>query len=110
VVRARCDLGVPVSLETRIKRHFVALPPLSCNLSHECLLVLEVVSVGLPGRQDPHQQAAGKVHARRVSNPQVKNDGFLRQEGLGVFRKRKLKTRVGRNPAPSRSRFRRVPV
>lgn len=30
---------------------------------------------------------------------QVKKEGSLRLAGLGVFRKRKLKPRVGRNPA-----------
>jgi DNA-binding protein HU-beta len=30
---------------------------------------------------------------------QLKKEGLLRLAGLGVFRKRKLKARVGRNPA-----------
>ncbi len=44
---------------------------------------------------------------------QLKKEGSLRLAGLGVFHKRKLKPRVGRNPIQpraSRSRFQRGPV
>jgi DNA-binding protein HU-beta len=48
---------------------------------------------------------------------QLKNEGLLRLAGLGVFRKRKLKARVGRNPAtgeqikiPARTRLRFIPA
>jgi DNA-binding protein HU-beta len=48
---------------------------------------------------------------------QLKKEGSLRLAGLGVFRKRKLKARVGRNPAtgkqikiPARSRLRFTPA
>jgi DNA-binding protein HU-beta len=44
---------------------------------------------------------------------QLKKEGLLRLAGIGVFRKRKLKARVGRNPAtgeqikiPARTRLR----
>src|SRR5215472_484551 len=48
---------------------------------------------------------------------QLKKEGLLRLAGLGVFRKRKLKARVGRNPAtgeqikiPARTRLRFTPA
>ena len=48
---------------------------------------------------------------------QLKKEGLLRLTGLGVFRKRKLKARVGRNPAtgeqikiPARTRLRFTPA
>jgi DNA-binding protein HU-beta len=48
---------------------------------------------------------------------QLKKEGALRLAGLGVFRKRKLKARVGRNPAtgeqikiPARTRLRFTPA
>jgi DNA-binding protein HU-beta len=48
---------------------------------------------------------------------QLKNEGALRPASLGVFRKRKLKARVGRNPAtgeqikiPARTRLRFTPA
>ena len=42
---------------------------------------------------------------------QLKKEGSLRLAGLGVFRKRRLKARVGRTPLlASRSRFRREPA
>jgi DNA-binding protein HU-beta len=48
---------------------------------------------------------------------QLKKEGSLRLAGLGVFRKRKLKARVGRNPAtgerikiPARTRLRFTPA
>src|SRR5215831_6817648 len=48
---------------------------------------------------------------------QLKQEGSLRLAGLGVFRKRKLKARVGRNPAtgeqikiPARTRLRFTPA
>ena len=48
---------------------------------------------------------------------QLKKEGSLRLAGLGVFRKRKLKARVGRNPAtgeqikiPTRTRLRFTPA
>jgi len=53
----------------------------------------------LPGRQDWHHQAAGKVRTRRTQrfgNPPAQERGLA---GLGVFRKRKTKARMGRNPA-----------
>ena len=41
---------------------------------------------------------------------ELKREGSLRLAGLGIFRKRKSKARIGRNPQPaSRSRFPRVP-
>ena len=41
---------------------------------------------------------------------QLKKEGLLRLAGLGVFRKRKLKARMGATrPPASRSRFRRGP-
>jgi len=74
----------------------------------------------LPGRQDRHQQATGKVRTRRaqrVGNPPAQKEGLLRLAGLGVFRKRKLKARMGRNPAtgeqikiPARTRLRFTPA
>jgi DNA-binding protein HU-beta len=48
---------------------------------------------------------------------QLKKEGSLRLAGLGVFRKRKLRARVGRNPAtveqikiPARTRLRFTPA
>src|ERR1700729_3392620 len=48
---------------------------------------------------------------------QLKKEGTLRLAGLGIFRKRKLKARVGRNPAtgeqikiPARTRLRFTPA
>ncbi len=48
---------------------------------------------------------------------QLKKEGLLRLAGLGVFRKRKLKARMGRNPAtgeqikiPARTRLRFTPA
>ena len=48
---------------------------------------------------------------------QLKKEGLLRLSGLGVFRKRKLKARMGRNPAtgeqikiPARTRLRFTPA
>jgi DNA-binding protein HU-beta len=48
---------------------------------------------------------------------QLKKEGLLRLAGLGVFRKRRLKARVGRNPAtgeqikiPARTRLRFTPA
>ena len=48
---------------------------------------------------------------------QLKKEGSLRLAGLGVFRKRKLKARVGRNPAtgeqikiPAKTRLRFTPA
>jgi DNA-binding protein HU-beta len=48
---------------------------------------------------------------------QLRKEGSLRLAGLGVFRKRKLKARVGRNPAtgepikiPARTRLRFTPA
>jgi DNA-binding protein HU-beta len=48
---------------------------------------------------------------------QLKKEGRLRLAGLGIFRKRKLKARVGRNPAtgeqikiPARTRLRFTPA
>jgi DNA-binding protein HU-beta len=48
---------------------------------------------------------------------QLKREGSLRLAGLGVFRKRKLKARVGRNPAtgeqikiPAQTRLRFTPA
>ena len=48
---------------------------------------------------------------------QLKKEGSLRLAGLGIFRKRKLKARVGRNPAtgeqikiPARTRLRFTPA
>ena len=48
---------------------------------------------------------------------QLKKEGSLRLAGLGVFRKRKLKARVGRNPVtgeqikiPARTRLRFIPA
>jgi DNA-binding protein HU-beta len=48
---------------------------------------------------------------------QLKKEGSLRLAGLGVFRKRKLKARMGRNPAtgeqikiPARTRLRFTPA
>jgi DNA-binding protein HU-beta len=47
---------------------------------------------------------------------QLNKEGSLRMAGLGIFRKRKLKARVGRNPAtgetikvPARTRLRFTP-
>jgi len=36
---------------------------------------------------------------------QLKREGSLRLAGLGVFRKRKLKARVGRNPATDQESY-----
>jgi len=48
---------------------------------------------------------------------QLKKEGLLRLAGLGVFRKRKVKARMGRNPAtgeqikiPARTRLRFTPA
>jgi DNA-binding protein HU-beta len=72
------------------------------------------------GRQDRHQQEAGKVRLdefNELVTRQLKKEGSLRLAGLGVFRKRKLKARIGRNPAtgeqikiPARTRLRFTPA
>ena len=75
---------------------------------------------GLPSRQNRHHQAPGKVRLDELNDlvtRQLKKEGLLRLAGLGVFRKRKLKARMGRNPAtgeqikiPARTRLRFTPA
>jgi nucleoid DNA-binding protein len=47
------------------------------------------------------RQAKSALDDNELVTGQLKREGLLRLAGLGVFRKRKLKARVGRNPAPA---------
>jgi DNA-binding protein HU-beta len=75
---------------------------------------------GLSGRQDRNQQGEAKStldELNELVTRQLKKEGSLRLAGLGVFRKRKTKARMGRNPAtgeqikiPARTRLRFTPA
>jgi DNA-binding protein HU-beta len=72
---------------------------------------------GLPSRQDSvsasDRQRSALDELNELVTRQLKKEGLLSFAGLGVFRKRKLKARMGRHPAtgerikiPARTRLR----